>query len=364
MASEYPNSDVHFAGLISAASAAADAQQRELGKRKRGEENAYHPVPIAIAPDLNQYHDPLKGPTLSNSAAVLFREPSEKSKKYSRPPLGKVFTSLELAPDSFLKLQSAAKDYMLNDEHPDRKDVVGHKKQSGNNDQAKLKLYQCVEEFLQQDNNGEIYFGHLANTSDSDVPIRTFFWPEDRSRIIKLLMPLLRKMVTNERQRLYAAESRRSDTKKTGSEEPIDHQEHQSPILMPEIDPSLQPEEDHDGLEATTLATVSMSVPSVPANSEDSTINLLVNIMSTVADESKQMEPEFVLTIDQSESFEKCMEELADRAGTDQNRLQTKALLAAGLTNITTEEEWVSCCRTVSSTPWMNRRVLLVVELG
>lgn len=214
MASSYPD-DIQFAGLVEAATAAADAHQRDLGKRKRGEENAYIPVSTDVAfPELPQP----KTPTLSNSAAVLFREPSEKSKKYSRPPLGKVFTSLELAPEAFLRLQNAAKGYMLSDEFPERRDVVGHKKHNNNNDQAKLKLYQCVEDFLQQDDNGEKFFGHSATVTVPDAPQRTFFWPEDRGRIVKTLMPLLRKMVTNERQRVYAAETRKQDPKKIGNQ--------------------------------------------------------------------------------------------------------------------------------------------------
>lgn len=204
--------EVQFAGLVEAATAAADAHQRDLGKRKRGEEHAYIPVP---ANEIASSEPPSKTPTLSNSAAILFREPSEKSKKYSRPPLGKVFTSLQLAPEAFLRLQHAAKAYMLNDDFPERKDVVGHKKLANNNDVAKLKLYECVEEFLQQDGVGEQYFGHTSHEETADAQPRTFFWPEDRNKIVKLLMPLLRKMVTNERQRIYAAETRKQEPRRT-----------------------------------------------------------------------------------------------------------------------------------------------------
>lgn len=207
--------DDQFAGLVEAATAAADAHQRDLGKRKRDEDVAY--VPISAEHHLQ---DAEKSATLSNSAAVLFREPSEKSKKYSRPPLGKVFTSLELAPESFLKLQNAAKEYMLDEENPERRDVVGHKKHSNNNDVAKLKLWQCVDDFLRTDGNGEKFFGQLSNVGIPDAPTRTFFWPEDHNRIIKLLMPLLRKMVTNERQRIYAAETRKADPKKPDKKRP------------------------------------------------------------------------------------------------------------------------------------------------
>lgn len=210
LTTSYPEGQ--FAGLIEAATAAADAHHRnevgnELGKRKRDTNDAYT---SAAGNDVNAQ---FQGP-----AAVLFREPSEKSKKYSRPPLGKVFASLELEPEQFLQLQSTAKSWMLNDEHPNRRDVVGQKRnQNNNNDAAKLRLYSCVEAFLEDNNNGETFFGHSAASSTPNVPSRTFFWPEHRARVIKALMPLLRKMVTNERQRLYAAETRKQDAKKEES---------------------------------------------------------------------------------------------------------------------------------------------------
>lgn len=44
-----------------------------------------------------------------HSAAALFRPPSDSSKKYTRPPMSKLFASLELTPEDFLYLQAAAK---------------------------------------------------------------------------------------------------------------------------------------------------------------------------------------------------------------------------------------------------------------
>lgn len=200
--------DVQFAGLVEAATAAADEHQRNL-KRKREQDV----VQFSIGPDLGLYSQPQPLPdeiTLSQSAAVLFREPTEASKRYSRPPLGKVFNSLQLSPDAFLRLQAAAKDFMLDENHPERREVVGYKKLNENSDVAKLKLWGCVDDFLRHDDIGERFFGHHV-TDVGATHYRTFFWPQDHQRIVKLLMPLLRKMVTNERQRLYAAQTRKKD---------------------------------------------------------------------------------------------------------------------------------------------------------
>ncbi|KAK5106248.1 hypothetical protein LTS08_000366 [Lithohypha guttulata] len=329
----YPD-DIQFAGLVEAATAAADAHQLDLGKRKRGEENAYTPV----SANAGVFVDQPKASTLINSAAVLFREPSEKSKKYSRPPLGKVFTSLELSPETFLQLQNAAKDYMLSEEHPERKDVVGHKKQSGNNDNAKLKLYQCVEGFLQQDNNGENYFGHASNVNEPDAPPRTFFWPEDRNRIIKLLMPLLRKMVTNERQRVYAAETRKGDSRKVDNktqrvrsakqEEAEDLEDH----IVPEIDPSLQPDFHTNGVDLENGA-------------------------------SRRIMPELVVSPEDAGSLEQFVDTLRKNIDVLSGHIEVKALLPSGLTPLSSEDDWIVSQMTVMAEVWMNGQLMIVVEV-
>ena len=223
--SEYPAmNDLHFAGLVQAATAAADESRSasSLGKRKRANENDISIDHNLMSPD-EQGPDSVQ---LQNSAAVLFREPSIKSKKYSRPPLGKVYASLELAPESFLKLQSAGKDFMLDPDHPERRDVVGHRRHSGGTDVAKLKLWNCVEEFLKDAGNGERFFAPGAGQGIPGAPERTMFWPEDAQRIIKSCMPLMRKMVTNERQRLYASETRKSG--------PVKQEGQTQPTLGPE----------------------------------------------------------------------------------------------------------------------------------
>ena len=384
-ASQYPVDDLssaqEFASLVEAATAAADVHHRDLGKRKRGQENAYIPV----SSDVNAFEQP-RTPTLSNSAAVLFREPSEKSKKYSRPPLGKVFTSLELAPEQFLKLQNAAKDYMLNEEHPERKDVVGHKKHNNNNDTAKLRLYQCVEDFLQQDENGENFFGHSSQTGEPDALPRTLFWPEDRSRIIKLLMPLLRKMVTNERQRVYAAETRKTDRKKPDGktqtrdssvtqDENVNDENlvsygwatglHQQPLTVvqaPEIDPSLQAS-GVDAEEHIPIAADGQEMATEAIHHGMATIR--ASVIARENGISKRLAPEIVIAAENAGTLEQFVNGLTKgiEALNGLESFEIKALLPSGLTPLRNEDDWIVSQMTVLSEVWMNGQLQLVIEV-
>jgi len=168
-----------------------------------------------------------------HSAAALFRRSSkETSRKYTRPPMSKLFMSLQLTPENFLHLQARAKIYMLDTAHPDRQSCVGNRGK-GDTDMVKLRLFNCVRDFL-NDGAGEQFFGeHVEKPGERDAidaaralgeekaPVEgKLVWPRDGNKIISLVTPLLRRMVTNERQRMYAIETRKGGAKrKEGSVE-------------------------------------------------------------------------------------------------------------------------------------------------
>ncbi|XHG02560.1 hypothetical protein AWENTII_005907 [Aspergillus wentii] len=162
-----------------------------------------------------------------HSAAALFRQPSS-NKKHTRPPMSKLFASLELSPENFLHLQAAAKGYMLNDEHPERRDCVGQRGK-GDTEMVKLRLWNCVRDFLEAEGNGERFFGE--NVMNEGMGPRTYIWPRDQQKIIALVIPLLRRMVTNERQRQYAIETRKGgpDDRKRRKTEDFQNVHHDSP---------------------------------------------------------------------------------------------------------------------------------------
>lgn len=245
------NSTSQFAGLIQAATAAAcqddghtpdiTGQPRRSTRRSQGmsyglqsleaeqnEQAQPHSTPLPQAHNdrkpkraisgleeegdegnpLLDDHQPTEVPSapISQSASTLFRRPSSTNKKYTRPPMSKLFTSLELSPEGFLQLQSAAKNYMLNDAHPERRDTVGQRGK-GDSELVKLRLWNCVKDFLENEGNGDRFFG--PNVPGDEGKLRTMFWPSHKNNIITALTPLLRRMVTNERQRQYAVEARK-----------------------------------------------------------------------------------------------------------------------------------------------------------
>jgi hypothetical protein len=181
-------------------------------KRKRGADSPSAQNRFAEEQAIRQptehQSSPPRNPDGVHSAAALFRAPSSSSKKYTRPPMSKLFSSLQLPPEDFLHLQSAAKAYMLDDDHPERRDCVGQRGKT-DSDMVKLKVWKCVQLFLEMDGNGERFFGVNAPRVDGEDGARSMTWPDDALQVIKTCIPLFRRMVTNERQRQYAVESRK-----------------------------------------------------------------------------------------------------------------------------------------------------------
>lgn len=168
-----------------------------------------------------------------HSAAALFRQPSN-NKKYTRPPMSKMFSSLELSPENFLHLQAAAKSFMLDDRHPERRECVGQRGK-GDTEMVKLRLWNCVRHFLEVEGNGERFFGeHVVNEG---MGPRLHVWPRDQQKIISLVIPLLRRMVTNERQRQYAIETRKGggteERRRRKTDEHLPSTSHDNPLKLP-----------------------------------------------------------------------------------------------------------------------------------
>ncbi|KAJ5085724.1 hypothetical protein N7532_010495 [Penicillium argentinense] len=196
-----------------------------------------------------------------HSAAALFRQPSS-NKKYTRPPMSKLFSSLELSPENFLHLQAAAKAYMLDNNHPERRDCVGQRGK-GDTEMVKLRLWNCVKTFLDNEGNGERFFGE--NVVNENMGPRQFVWPRDSQKIISLVIPLLRRMVTNERQRQYAIETRKGG----GNDERRRRQTNES---FPELGgPRFSPEQQlqmHSERQNHRAESVSQSMPPPQINTQ------------------------------------------------------------------------------------------------
>ena len=367
--SAYPD-DIQFAGLVQAATAAADEQTRTstsggLRKRKRTDaEDGFNIDPSMMADEISTLSS-----SLQNSAAVLFREPSQKSKKYSRPPLGKVYASLELAPENFLRLQSAGKDFMLDPAHPERREVVGHRRHSGGTDVAKLKLWNCVEQFLRDEGHGDAFFGAEAGQGIPGAPERTLFWPEDAQKIIRACMPLMRKMVTNERQRVYAAETRKPRAGAEGEEQ--GEEQGQFP-RRDQVDESafMDPRSPHqNGIDVSTPDAIQSQVPSIPSPrlAQVGSITLLVNLMASDGSTSRRMMPRFSLTPNAAPNLESLRLQIKARIKVTTpgniDQASVSVWLSSGLVQVEDDGQWMVALLSANTTEWMDGEVRVLVEM-
>lgn len=91
-----------------------------------------------------------------------------------------VYTQLEVNPDLFLRLQAAAKKFMLDPDHPERAECVGNRGK-GDTDMTKLKLFGCVESFLEDGGWGEKCWGKTAPPLESRGS-RKLRWPELKNK--------------------------------------------------------------------------------------------------------------------------------------------------------------------------------------
>lgn len=311
----------------------------------------------------NRHHSPHLDARAAgvHSAAALFRPASDSSKKYTRPPMSKLFTSLELSPENFLYLQAAAKQYMLNSDYPDRQACVGNRGR-GDNEMVKARMYQCVREFLEAEGWGEKYFGENApppNDGEANAPPqpRRYVWPRDRDRIIALCTPLLRRMVTNERQRQYAIETRKGGKQDKNSQDPTDPQIHQSA-------------QDQDG--ASNRAHDGHAEPYDSRLDTTPAYHLYL-----IAPESGQLVRDRIsFAMEEEFSWQWLLDTLVsnwcnalqivhpppDIAASILERFTIKVLTSSGLTIVSSEGEWQLAVQDIHQTVWLDNVVKVVAE--
>lgn len=325
-----------------------------------------------------------------HSAAALFRRPSASSKKYTRPPMAKMFASLELSPEDFLHLQAAAKGYMLDRSHPERRDCVGQRGK-GDSELVKLRLWNCVKDFLEIEGHGEKYFG--ADVPGDEGLQRTMIWPRDKSKIITSVTPLLRRMVTNERQRQYAVVTRKGGgTESDGSNKrrklddsqtPPPHgrrpeQEYQQQeefpqprnmvLGLPELQDKLLealPNQSEGQINVSTepseqqLARPLSSAPYDPS-SNSNPLQLHINILR----DHQRVLPRFDILAEQCPDVETLYSKLLEQghsAGPDPWRISV--LLPSGLTSVQNDGEWMVALMSARAVDWLDGELKVVVEI-
>jgi hypothetical protein len=260
--------------------------------------------------------------------------------------MSKLFTSLELTAEQFVHIQAAAKVYMLDPEHPDRANCVGSRGAT-DTDMVKLKLVDCVNSFLENEGWGQKLWG-AGPDYDNGLENRRLRWPQMRSKIITLVMPLMRRMVTNERQRVYAKQTRaaKASTPRSmsqGGHDPtlVDHEDSQmtehpqsgrgkSSAIQYRVNFVL-PGDPQSLLYSTTLSSVDCPVYS----------SLLSQVRSILAEPLGQQVPR------------RNMYKFAS----------LKALIPTGLVAVDTVDEWDDAVQAVTEAVWMEGIVRVVVQV-
>jgi hypothetical protein len=310
--------------------------------------------------------------------------------------MSKLFTSLGLSAEQFLHLQAGAKAYMLDENYPERSGCVGNKG-ALDGDMVKLKLFDCVKSFLDDERWGERCFGATADGASN----RKWKWPEMqnkyvfyyllvgylliRNRLISLVTPLLRRMVTNERQRQYAAETRndkrqrlklRQSENSTASPTPAARtpQPHRrqgiSPTPLGGVDPKLG--EYHYNIQSSTFptenrddsiqirdGTTSGTPHSEAEEDEKAEVTYFVNILQ----DGRRIKPKVTLTPSSCPGFSSLIQHIHNILNHRERLSSIKVLGPNGLKGVSDEETWVHAIASVTGNDWMDGEVKCVVQI-
>ncbi|KAK5140146.1 hypothetical protein LTR04_003134 [Oleoguttula sp. CCFEE 6159] len=306
------------------------------------------------------------------TASALFRQPSATSKKATRPPMSKLFSSLEQTPENFLHLSAAAKAFMLDANHPERQACVGNRGK-GDTDMVKLRLYNCVKEFL-DGGEGAKYFG--PGTTNAEGQQRHFTWPNDVNKVISLCTPLLRRMVTNERQRQYAIETRKHGGSISGKRVNSDNGTIDESGLAESPRPAAEnatPNETDQGYQHASLQT---SAPTLSHNAYESALGTrqaaqgatqMAHIYILGRDHALQ-EPRTEVPVDQSFTWDFMVQILCRKMIVyDEQTALSKVLVQVhtrnGLIPVHNAEEWRDALGDIRQTVWMEGEVRVVVNI-
>ncbi len=302
-----------------------------------------------------------------HSAAALFRKPTAASKKYTRPPMSKLFTSLEISPEQFLRLQAAAKAYMLDPQHPERYHCVGSKGRV-DTDMVKLKLFGCVEAFLEDEGWGQRCWGANADRESEQGQQgknRRLRWPEGRNKIITSVTPLMRRMVTNERQRRYANETRSKEkggkgTKTSSSNTQM--QDMENVQLPPEIDPKLA--DYHYSLAGAEYGqTTPPSSEPQPQALTTPEASSTFRVVFVSADERNEVMHSVTLAQCTQPSYTSLLQFIRSQTPAGVGVQAVRAHLPSGLQLIQILEQWNEALKCMEQTVWMEGSMKIIVEV-
>jgi len=204
-----------------------------------------------------------------------------------------------------------------------------------------------------------------------------------------LITPLLRRMVTNERQRRYAIESRKkkveaasekaangqpgntSERTKTTAPQPNGCAESQLPSAspFPEMDPKLNeynydvesPSPSRDGRSISRPETAMSITSSFPVQSPSTDgVKYLINI----TEDGHRIKPRFTLTPVTCPGFSSLIQHIHSVMEDGRDTHSVKVLGPTGLNDVSGEQGWKEAIEAIKQTEWMDLEVKCVIEMG
>jgi len=212
------------------------------------------------------------------------------------------------------------------------------------------------------------------------------------SRIVSLITPLLRRMVTNERQRLYASQSRKgrsqgklrkantdqsdgeSEIPKDGPTQPSNrrrrsrHQGEGSLSPMPEIDPKLDQyhyvledmQRSEDGRNSIGSRSSSGFPSAFPIKTPDiDEVKYLVSIV----DEGRRLKPRFTLSPETCPGFSSLVQHAQNIMDDGRGTRSIQIHGPSGLIDVTDQASWIDAIELIKATEWMDGEVKCIVQM-
>jgi len=216
-----------------------------------------------------------------------------------------------------------------------------------------------------------------------------------KNKVISLVTPLLRRMVTNERQRQYAIESRKStnQTSETGTKRnssnkrqhdqisstpsrdsslPLNQSQTRPLLQYPEIDPKL--DQYHYNIDPA-FAEDGQGPPK-RQKADDTTLNgdqtftgatdiTVLQYQINILTNGRRVRPKLTLTPSTCPGFPSLVQHIQSELGDDTMQLNEIQLLGPqGLIVVDHNDAWAEAVNGIKDTEWMDGDVKVIVEVG
>jgi hypothetical protein len=254
-------------------------------------------------------------------------------------------TATQLAPMPYIKLGEDAHAFMINDDHPERLDVVGTKHRAGSLETSKVKLHNLTEQFVSE-GAGERFYAPNAYAGLPNAPVRTMFWPQDYHSIVRVIKPILHKQVTNERQRMYQTKRREQRAAQKRIQEAQQATAHVTAanIIFDDSPPSVR---------------ITVNIMRADPAAQGKLKRILPRL--TVDPQTCQHLAALRTAVKKAVVSDEMTAAVPEARGVNVDTCVVKVLVAEGLTTVSDDNEWLVATLSAEGTEWLEREVKVVM---